>query len=100
MVVIFSSPCDGLAKRDVPQKRMIKQLVVTHKKGADSRFMTCVASVGWSEGRTQTSYCLLTGDRCGIIVVQHETRSVCPKSMLRLGSMDSCTSYSMPYGEK
>src|SRR5437870_4281677 len=37
MVVIFSPPCDGLAKRDVPQKRMIKQWIVTHKKGADSR---------------------------------------------------------------
>src|SRR2546430_14033188 len=38
MVVIFSPPCDGLAKRDVPQKHMIKQWVVTHKKGADSRY--------------------------------------------------------------
>ena len=39
-MVIFSSPYDGLAKRDAPRKRLIEQWVVSHKKGAYSRYKT------------------------------------------------------------
>ena len=37
-MVIFSPPYDGFATRDAPRKRLIEQGVVSHKKGAYSRY--------------------------------------------------------------